>query len=137
MKKDATKGSISIIKNLGYSDGVLIQPFDTPSYKTSDSAPYVEYKIELIEGGNIIEVRTLPTLHIYEGREARYSVQIGEGAPETFSIHAGDFTAEWRLNVLRGYSSRRITIPAGCTGEQTIKISLLDPGIVLQEILVH
>ena len=136
-KTDSDKVEISIIKNLGYSDGVLAQPFNTPSHETPDTAPYVEYKIELKEGDNIIEVRTLPTLHIYEGREARYSVQIGEGAPETFSIHAGDFTAEWRLNVLRGYSSRRITIPAGCTGEQTIKISLLDPGIVLQEILVH
>ena len=136
-KTDADRGAISIIKNLGYSDGVLVQPFNTPSHETADTAPYVEYEIELKEGDNIIEVRTLPTLHIYEGREARYSVQIGEGAPETFSIHAGDFTAEWRLNVLRGYSSRCITIPAGCTGEQTIKISLLDPGIVLQEILVH
>ena len=136
-KNDTGEGVISTIRNLGYSDGVLIQPFDTPSHETPDTAPYVEYGIELKEGDNIIEVRTLPTLHIYEGREARYSVQIGKEAPETFSIHAGDFTAEWRLNVLRGYSSRRISIPAGCTGVQTIRISLLDPGIVLQEILVH
>ena len=136
-KKDAAEGKVSTIRSLGYSDGVLIQPFDTPSHETPDTAPYVEYEIELKEGDNSIEVRTLPSLHIYEGREARYSVQIGEGIPEIFSIHAGDFTAEWRLNVLRGYSSRHITIPAGCSGTQTIRISLLDPGIVLQEVLVH
>lgn len=56
---------------------------------------------------------------------------------EIFSIHAGDFTAEWRRNVLHGYSSRQVCIPAGCSGTQTIRISLLDPGIVLQEVLVH
>lgn len=37
----------------------------------------------------------LPTLHVYEGRDA-----------EMFSIHTDDFSAEWRRNVLHGYSTR-------------------------------
>jgi len=133
---DGLEGNVIRVAGLGYSDGVLMQPFDTPSFEP-DSAPYVEYEIDLKEGDRTIEIRTLPTLHVYEGREARYAVQLGEETPQMFSIHTDDFSAEWRWNVLRGYSSRSITVPSACRGKQTLKIYLLDPGIVLQEILVN
>jgi len=132
---------IMCIDGLGYSDGVLAFPFDTPSYGISSEvsihdAPYVEYKIDLHENDNTLEIHTLPTLHVYEGREARFAVQIGECKPQVFSIHTDDFTAEWRLNVLRGHSTRKINIPSHLEGLQKVRIYLLDPGIVLQEILV-
>jgi len=97
----------------------------------------VEYEVDLCGTDTEIEIRTLPTLHIYEGRDARYAVQIGKDCTEVFSIHAGDFTAEWRYNVLHGYSSRSLRIPSGCTGKQKIRVSMLDPGIVLQEVIVR
>lgn len=75
-------------------------------------------------------------MHVYEGRDARYAVQLGHGQPEVFSIHANDFTAEWRLNVLRGYAARRIAVPSSMKGRQRLRVFLLDPGIVLQEINV-
>ena len=128
------QGGICRIEGLGYTDGVLVQPFDTPSYQEVGQAPYAEYELDIQDGDNAIEVRTLPTLHVYDGRDARYAVQLGNGKPEIFSIHANDFTAEWRWNVLRGYASRSITIPATCRGRQTLRVYLLDPGIVLQEI---
>jgi hypothetical protein len=82
-------------------------------------------------------VRTLPTLHVYEGRDVRFAVQLADGEPQVFSIHADDFTAEWRWNVLRGYASRTVAIPSQCSGRQRLRIYLLDPGIVLQEVLVE
>ena len=127
---------ITKIAGLGYQDGVLVQPFDIPSYDV-ESAPYVEYDLDIQVGDSWIEIRTLPTLHIYEGRDARYAVQLDDGQPQVFSIHAGDFTSEWRLNVLRGYASRNISIPASAKGHHRLRIYLLDPGIVLQEILIH
>ena len=114
---------------------MLVQPFDTPSCQQVDKAPYVEYELDIQSDDSKIEVRTLPTLHVYEGRDARYAVQIGDAAPQVFSIHANDFTAEWRWNVLRGYASR--SLPVAANGHQRLRIYLLDPGIVLQEILVH
>lgn len=129
-------GNVFRIEGLGYTDGVLVQPFDTPSYKSVSDAPYVEYELNIEEGDSVIEVRTLPTLHVYNGRDARYAVQLGNEAPQVFSIHADDFTAEWRWNVLRGYASRSMSIPAACRGMQRLRIYLLDPGIVLQEIIM-
>ncbi len=127
--------SIKRIPQLGYTDGMTVQPFDTPSYQQVSEAPYVEYEIDLLAADSVIEIRTLPTLHVYDGRDARYAVQLGDDAPTVFSIHANDFTAEWRWNVLRGYASR--SIPVAASGRQRLRVFLLDPGIVIQELLVH
>ncbi len=131
------QGGITRVEGLGYTDGVLVQPFDTPSYQQENlaDAPYADYDLDLQAGDSIIEIRTLPTLHVYDGRHARYAVQLGDATPTVFSIHANDFTAAWRWNVLRGYATR--SIPVGKAGRQRLRIYLLDPGIVLQEILVH
>ena len=137
--------NVICVDGLGYSDGVMAFPFDSPSYGASPSvagdlpvsaAPYAEYDIDFCESDTVLEVRTLPTLHVHEGRDARYAVQVGDSEPQVFSIHAGDFTAEWRLNVLRGYSSRKVMLPSKSKGAGKVRIYLLDPGIVLQEILV-
>lgn len=145
-RHDSAEGHITCVPGLGYTDGLLVQPFDTPSYEVAQ-APYVDYDLDISKGDQKIEIRTLPTLHLYErqradagalvqGRDARYAVQLGDATPQVFSIHAGDFTAEWRWNVLRGYASRSISIPDGYEGKQKLRIYLLDPGIVLQEVLV-
>ena len=131
------QGGIQRVEGLGYTDGVLVQPFDTSSYQQENikAAPYTEYELDLQAGDATIEIRTLPTLHVYDGRDIRYAVQIGNSAPTIFSIHANDFTAEWRWNVLRGYALR--SLPVTVTGHQRLRIYLLDPGIVLQEVLIH
>ena len=127
--------SMKHIPQLGFTDGIMVQPFNTPSYQQVSEAPYVEYELDFLPTDSVIEIRTLPTLHVYDGRDARYAVQIGDNAPTLFSIHANDFTAEWRWNVLRGYASR--SLPVAGSGQQRLRIYLLDPGIVIQELLVH
>ena len=128
------RGDVCRVEGLGYTDGVLVLPFDTPSYQETSDAPYVEYDLDILPSDGTIEIRTLPTLHVYQGRDARFAVQLGNEVPRVFSIHADDFSAEWRWNVLRGYASRSIAIPASCMGRQSLRVYFLDPGIVLQEI---
>lgn len=133
-KHDTQEAELNVIPGLGFCDGLMAQPFDTPSYDPA-SAPYAEYRLDLPAEASAIEIRTLPTLHIYEGRDARYAVQVDDAPAEVFSIHEGDFTSEWRLNMLRGYATRTLPLQ-GKAGAHTLRIYLLDPGIVLQEILV-
>jgi len=150
---DSQDGRVTRVEGLGYTDGLMVQPLLTPSYEPSE-APSIDYLVELCEGDSEIEIRTLPTLQVYEGRRAatvnkdgtaradlttaaRYAVQLGEGEPQLFSIHTDDFSPEWRLNVLRGFASRTIAVPHGLCGRHRLRISLPDPGIVVQEILVR
>ena len=134
--KNSREGSVRIVHSLGFSDGVLVLPFDTPSYEVAD-APSVEYALNLDAGRNRIEIRTLPTLHVYEGRQARYAVCLDDAAPVVFDIHAEDFSAEWRKNVLRGYASRSVELTLDKPGKHTLRVCLLDPGIVVQEIRIY
>lgn len=136
MAHNANGGTIETIKGLGFNDGVMVQPFALPSDSDYASAPYVEYQLDIQDSDRTINILTLPTLHVYDGREERYAVQLGDERPQSFDIHAADFSAEWRRNVLRGYSRRHITIPAGCRGKQRLRIYFFDPGIVLQEIQI-
>ncbi len=136
---DSREGKVTTVRQLGFSDGVMIQPFDTPSYGTDslEEAPYVEYEVRLEAGDNVIEIRTLPTLHIYEGRDARYAASLDGREAEVFSIHTDDFSAEWRRNVLHGYSTRKLDVNVDEAGRHRLRIYFLDPGIVLQEIRIH
>ena len=136
---DSREGKVTTVRQLGFSDGVMIQPFDTPSYGTAslEEAPYVEYEVELEAGDNVIEIRTLPTLHIYEGRDARYAASLDGREAEVFSIHTDDFSAEWRRNVLHGYSTRKFDVNVDEADRHRLRIYFLDPGIVLQEIRIH
>ena len=130
-------GRITTVAGLGFEDGVLVLPFDTPSYDSCADAPSVAYEVDLPFGASCLEVRTLADLHVYAGRGDRYAVQIDGAEPQVFDIHTDDFSAEWRWNVLRGYSSRRIDVSGLASGTHEVKVCFMDPGIVLQEILVY
>lgn len=132
-KHDVEGAKLTVIPMLGYSDGVTAQPFQTPSFEANDSAPWLEYALPEIADNNLLEIRTLPTLRIYEGRDARFAVSIDGAKPEVFSIHEGDYTSEWRWNVLRGYARRFVPVKAGA---KKVRVYLLDPSVTLQEIIV-
>lgn len=135
---DSREGKTTLVKGLGFNDGLTVIPFDTPSYEAGniEEAPYAEYALNLKKGHNRIEVRTLPTLHVYEGRDARYAVSIDGGKPDISSIHTDDFSAEWRWNVLRGYATRIFDIDVAEEGVHNLRFHFMDPGIVLQEIRI-
>ena len=134
--RNTEEGEIRTVRLLGFNDGVTVLPFDTPSY-TPEDAPAIEYVIDIPENAEILEIRTLANLHVYEGRNAGYAVSIDGDPAEIFSIHTEDFSAEWRRNVLRGHTSRTIDISSLNAGKHCITISLPDPGIVLQEIRIR
>ncbi len=134
--RNTEEGEIRTVRLLGFNDGVTVLPFDTPSY-TPEDAPAIEYVIDIPENAEILEIRTLANLHVYEGRNAGYAVSIDGGPAEIFSIHTEDFSAEWRRNVLKGHTSRTIDISSLNAGKHRITISLPDPGIVLQEIRIR
>ena len=134
--KASAEGSFTTIHGLGYNDGVTVMPSLTPSYEVTD-APWLEYDIDLEQGSRRIEIRTLPTLRIYAGRDARIAASIDDCEPVVFDIHEGDYTSEWRWNVLRGYARRSIEFEAEKTGTHKLKVRFLDPGIVMQEVCIY
>ncbi len=139
VKNDIRSANIEYIPGLGYGEAISVLPFTMPSLPDSriDEAPWVEYSLYLKEGDNNIEIRTLPTQRIHDGRGVRYAVSINNSEPEIISIQSNEFSAEWQRNVLRGYATNTVTYKAAKSGDYNIRIYFPDAGVVLQEILIR
>ncbi len=107
-----------------------------PPYSSTPLHPYTQ-DIPLHVGRCSLEVRTLPTLHLYEGRGARFAIQFDDQPEQVFDIHEKDFSAEWRLNVMRGYATRSITATITTEGTHRVRVYPLDPGVQIQQIRIY
>lgn len=138
-KKGAGKAAnIKTLPGLGTGVGVASMPFTAPSLddRQIDQAPWVEYEIPASENAARLIIRTLPNQRIHEGRGMRYAVSIDDSKPRVFDVHADEFTSEWQTNVIRGFTSRSLALTPAKPHTHRIRIYLLDPGLVLSEILI-
>ncbi|NWK54497.1 glycosyl hydrolase 115 family protein [Verrucomicrobiaceae bacterium N1E253] len=131
--------SISKLPDLGSGSGVACMPFTAPSLNDSQlvDAAWVEYSFPWSKEATHLVIRTLPNQRIHEGRGVRYAVSV-DGAPaNVFDVQAEEFSSEWQHNVIHGYTSRRLEISKKDATPLVVRIYLLDPGLVLQELRVE
>jgi len=140
-KQASAKGSIKVIPGLGIDgEGVTVMPFTAPSV-SSDAvrkAPYVEYQTSLTPGSHTLYVKCLPTHHITANRGLRYAISVNSNKPQVVNMQTKSKTRTWDANVLRGYSlgKTEIDIPKNAPKHTAIRVYLLDPGLVLDQIEV-
>jgi hypothetical protein len=137
---NSKRSEVISIKGLGLGSGVCIMPFTSPSLSVGeiDEAPWVEYELTLEEGLAEIEIRTLPTQRIHDGRTLSYAVSINGGAPVVFDVQADEFTPEWQDNVIRGFTTRKMKYVAAKDDEPvTLRIHFPDPGLVLRDVVIY
>ncbi|GAO31902.1 hypothetical protein JCM15548_14314 [Geofilum rubicundum JCM 15548] len=121
-------------------DGMTILPVTAPSLDPGNlsSAPTLTYQFHAFTTGPVkIKTQCLPTHRITSDHEGlRYAVSLNGDAPKIIDIHANEYSSTWNVNTLRaasiGTSSHRITEP----GLQTVKIFMVDAGVVLDKITV-
>jgi hypothetical protein len=85
------------------------------------------------QGAGKVLVSALPTQRIHAGRHLRYAVALDDAAPVVVNL---EDAGPWETNVLRaqvvGLSECALTRP----GRHTLKIWMMDPGVVLDKIVV-
>lgn len=137
-KSDGVNSAITSFPGLGTGQTVAARPFTAPSLGDDqiDAAPWVEYELAMPAGASRLQIRTLPNHRAHEGRGVRYAVTINGAAPKIFDVQADEFSSEWQNNVIHGYTSRFIPWEAAQAETITVRISLLDPGLVLRELIV-
>ena len=138
-KGNGKQSKIETIPGLGTGIGVCQMPFTAPSLTNQEinDAPWVEYQIPLQKEKCQLEIRTLPNQRIHEGRGVRYAVSIDGAPPEFFDVQADEFTPEWQHNVIHGYTSRSIHLHQTQKKNITVRIFILDPGLVIRELLLN
>jgi hypothetical protein len=104
---------------------------------TPPDSPCLEYQIYLFHAGPIeVEATLAPTLNFVPGRGLRYAISFDDQPPEIIDALARNSLADWEKSVAD--SVRKVTsthILAG-PGYHTLKFWMVDPGVVLQKLVV-
>jgi hypothetical protein len=132
-----------LIPNLGRTlSSMSIFPTTTPSVTPPKNSPRLEYQMFLFSSGHV-EVETIlsPTLNFVSGRGLRFALSFDNEPPQIVTAVPADYTVgdgnhDWEHTVAN--SARIIKTPFNLSrpGEHTLKIWMVDPGIVLQKIVV-
>jgi hypothetical protein len=112
-------------------------PVTAATVVPDEPSPRLEYKMYLFDAGRVtVEAILDPTLDFVPGRGLRYAVSFDEETPQIVDVLAGNDRKEWETSVKdsvrRGRSTHTIRNP----GYHTLKVSMVDPGIVLQKLIV-
>jgi len=113
---------------------------DNDRHADSDDPPRLEYDVVLSTAGTVVvEVQCVPTQALTADRDLRYAVAFGDGERRTVSIDpdGGEHDPEWQRNVLRGAAIGVSTHRVDSPGAQTLRLSALDPGLVVDRIVVY
>ncbi|MCX6237322.1 MAG: glycosyl hydrolase 115 family protein [Bacteroidia bacterium] len=112
-------------------------PVNSPSLALNLSSPRLEYDVLLNTSGEVT-VSTLisPTLNIYNNEGLCFAVSIDDKKPQIVNIHKGETHESWQESVRRNIVELKTKHTFENPGKHTLKIWMIDPGIVLQKILI-
>jgi len=134
-----------IVPNLSRTlSGVMPVPVTARSQKPEGGGPRLEYNMYLFSSGNAkVEAYFCPTQDYIGEHGIRYAVSFDDEAPKVVNIHEKDTVPDWKYpptwnqavteNIKKTVSEHVIDKP----GEHVLKFWMVDPGIVLQKIVVH
>ena len=112
----------------------------TPSTETPDENTYLEYDFETSYNGNAtIYILLSPTLNFNDNKGLRYAVSINGGKEEivNFNGQYNDQKIWWSWNAWAiNETTVQQTISSSPTNRHTLRFRPLNPGIVLQKIMI-
>jgi hypothetical protein len=118
------------------------QPVDAPSAMPGKDSPCLEYQTYLFSTG-AVEVATItaPTLNFVPGRGLRLAVSFDDEPPQVLTLVPASYKAQngngdWEQVVGDNARTIRSTHTLGKPGYHTLKYWMVDPGVVLQKIVV-
>jgi hypothetical protein len=136
-------GQWHVVDGLGYS-GTALQALplsvnrsvtNPDSIKAASS--FVEYNFYSFSPGiPSVNIFTLPTHPINNNFRVRYAISIDDGPSKVVDTKTFGRSEEWKQNVLRNRAERKIEMPYLAAGTHTLKIYVVDPGVVLDEIRI-
>lgn len=128
--------------------GVTIFPVTAPSVQPPENAPHLEYPVLIPEKGEVrVDLLTGPSLNIQPDRGVRIAVSFDDEPPQALDAFAdqqqrrsdGSSPAirDWGKWVSENSRTHRSTHRISKPGVHTLKVWMVDPGVVLESIIVH
>ena len=127
-----------VIPSLGRTlSGVTPMPATADAQALDNGTPHLEYRVHLSRGGPIeVQAFVSPTLNFTNGEGLRYAVSFDDQPPQLVNIHAGENLQAWEKWVADNANVTSSEHHLDKAGEHTLKFWMVDPGIVLQKLVV-
>jgi hypothetical protein len=117
--------------------GVTTMPVTANKQKPGGTCPHLEYRINLPDTG-LVSLQTFvsPTLDFKNGQGLFYAISIDDEVPQQVKISTAADSKDWAEAV--SDNIRKLTTKHHITqrGIHTIKYWMVDPGVVLQKVVV-
>ena len=127
-------------------DAVTIAPASAASRKDAEAvvagSPSLEYDFALIHGGRAsLTAYCLPSHSINSERGLRYAISIDDEKPKIVDFNetggdAGEMSPEWQKRVSRNTAVSSTPYNFERAGKHTLKLWMVDPGVVVDKIVI-
>lgn len=128
-----------LIPDLGRTASAMAPfPVTAPVQTPGGSSPSLAYDLHLLGTGEVnVQVYVSPTLNYNNTEGLRYAVALDDAEPRIVNIHKDNTTQSWddwvASNIIVTQSRHKVKAP----GQHVLKIWMVDPGVVLQKIVVQ
>ena len=132
------------IPNLGRTlSAMTIFPVTAASVTPPENSPCLEYQMYLFHPGEVeVEAIVDPTLNFVQGRGLRFALSFDDQPPQIVTAVPENYTArdgnrDWEATVKDSVRKVKTTFTLANPGYHTLKFWMVDPGVVLQKIVVN
>jgi hypothetical protein len=117
-------------------------PVDAPEAVPGRDSPALEYRMYLFHSGPAkVTAITAPSLNLVPDRGLRYAVSFDDEAPRIVALVPQGYRAmngnqDWEQSVSDSARNGRSQHRIAGAGYHTLKVWMVDPGVVIQKLLV-
>ncbi len=116
---------------------MAIFPFTAASVLPPAKSASLEYRMYLFDSGKAsVNAILAPTLNFVPGRGLRFAMAFDDEAPQVIDALAKNSQRDWETTVKDSVRSVVSTHAIAAPGYHTLRVWMVDPGVVLQKLVV-
>jgi hypothetical protein len=127
------------IPDLGRTlSGMTPVPVTSASRTPAGDSPRLEYRMFLFDSGAVTVTAYLSPTRDFSGAAhgLRYAISLDEEAPQIVNVTADSSLKAWERSVSENVTTMVTTHQVAHPGEHRLKFWMVDPGVVLQKLVV-
>jgi len=133
-KRESVTTGVMRVDGLGINGGGMARYPKSGKLDEDTGAVYMDYKFSLPPGQYMVIVKCLPDFDINTAKNLRYAIAVNNETPQIGNVHAEADSRDWKENVVRGYSCGKTSHAIKKDTENTLRLWLKDPNMVISTI---
>jgi hypothetical protein len=118
--------------------GMSVFPVTASSIAPPRGSPCLEYRMYLFDPEKVeVDAMLGPTLNFVPGRGLRYAVSFDDQPPQIIDALAENSLQDWETSVKDNVRKSKSKHSVVGTGYHTLKVWMVDPGVVVEKIVVN